>query len=265
MAALGELLGRGAQAREVYARARAAAEDDALAPDPVEDRVHRVVDREDEAGRALRLLLEADVEPDRAVEGGELVDEDRLELGLEGGGLLLVGEVAAVVPPLDDRVDDAADHLAHARLALGRGHAAAEVLLRDDVRRRLRPELRELDALLLEDGLVLAGDEGVPDLPLDLVEGIPSWDGEIAAHAEAPIGRCNRVHERFVGNCGSFIGACRRHVSSSIVSVASPRKTRGPKGSAVPGRCRFAGLFRRAEPRTARGRAGSPPDACDRA
>ena len=71
VAALRELLLRGAQLREVDARAGAAAEDDALAADPVEDRLHRVLDREDEAGRALRLLLEADVEPDRRVEGGD--------------------------------------------------------------------------------------------------------------------------------------------------------------------------------------------------
>src|SRR5919202_1202854 len=107
VAALGELLLRGAQLREVDARARAAAEDDPLAPDPVEDVLHRVVDREDEAGGALRLLLEADVEPDGRVEGGELVDEDRLELGLEGVGLLVGGEVAALAAPGTDRVGDA--------------------------------------------------------------------------------------------------------------------------------------------------------------
>ena len=114
------------------------------------------------------------------VEGGVLVDEDRLQLGLEGLGLLVVGEVAALAAPRADRVDDAADHLLHARLALGRGQAAAEVLLRDDVRRRLRPELRELDALLLEGGAVLAGDERVAGLPLDLVERVAAGDREEA-------------------------------------------------------------------------------------
>ena len=150
VAALGQLLLRGAQPREVDARPGAAAEDDALTPDPVEDRVHRVLDREDEARRALRLLLEADVEPHRGVERGELVDEDRLELGLEGLGLFVVREVAALTAPAGGRVDDPADHLAHGALALGRAHAAAEVLLRDDVRRGLRPEPGELDALLVE-------------------------------------------------------------------------------------------------------------------
>ena len=184
VAALRQLLLRGAQLREVDAGARAAAEDDALAPDPVEDRLHRVVDREDEARRALRLLLEADVEPDRRVEGGELVHEDELQLVLERLRLLVAREVAARAAPRADRVDDAADHLLDAALAVGRAHAAAEVLLRDDVRRRLRPELRELDALLLEGRLVLAGDEGVARLPLDLVERVASGDREVAANAE---------------------------------------------------------------------------------
>ena len=89
VAALGELLLRGAQPGEVDAGAGAAAEDDPLAPDPVEDRLHRVVHREDEAGRALRLLLEADVEPHGAVERGVLVDQDRLQLGLEGVRLVV--------------------------------------------------------------------------------------------------------------------------------------------------------------------------------
>ena len=43
----------GADARQVHAGARAALEDDALLPVPVEDRVHRVVDGEDEAGAGL--------------------------------------------------------------------------------------------------------------------------------------------------------------------------------------------------------------------
>src|SRR5437660_6097262 len=137
------------------------------------------------AGRALRLLLEAHVEPDRRVEGGELVDEDRLQLGLEGVGLLAGGEVAAGAAPGADRVGDARDHVLDAPLALRRAHAAPEVLLRDDVRGRLRPELRELDALLLEDRLVLAGDERVALLPLDLLERVAPGDREVALDAEA--------------------------------------------------------------------------------
>ena len=195
VAALRELLFRRAQPRQVEAGARAAAEDDALAADPVEDRLHRVVDREDEAGAALRLRLEADVEPDRRVERRVLVDEDRLELGLEGVGLLVRREVAALTAPAADRVDDAADHLLDGALALGRGHAAAEVLLRDDVRRGLRPELRELDVLLLEGRAVAAGDVRVAQLPLDRVERIDARDGEVALRSDARLRVDDRVHD----------------------------------------------------------------------
>ncbi len=146
-------------------------------------------------GAALRLRLEADVEPDRGVEGGELVDEDRLELGLEGVGLLVGREVAALAAPAADRVDDAADHLLDGALALGRGHAAAEVLLRDDVGRGLRPELGELDVLLLERGAVLAGNVSVAKLPFDLLERVAAGDGEQAARGDARVRFHDRVHD----------------------------------------------------------------------
>ncbi len=55
-----------ADPREVDARARATLEDDALFGVPVEDRAHRVLDGEDEAGAPLLGdVLHADVEPDR--------------------------------------------------------------------------------------------------------------------------------------------------------------------------------------------------------
>ena len=208
VAALGELLlARSAACERLTPEPEPPRKMIALAPDPVEDRVHRVVDREDEARRALRLLLEADVEPDRRVEGGELVDEDRLQLGLERLGLVLVGEVAALAAPRADRGDDAADHLLDARLALGRGHAAAEVLLGDDVRRRLRPEARELDALLLEDGPLLAGDERVAQLPLDLVERVAPGDREIALDGAGPRSIGDAVRERLILDDGCVSGA----------------------------------------------------------
>src|SRR5438874_11896161 len=231
VAALGELLLGGAKLGEVDAGARAAAEDDALAADPVEDRFHRVVDREDEARRALRLLLEADVEPDRRVESGKLVDEDELELGLEGLGLFLGREVAAVSAPAGDRVDDAADHLLDAALALGRGHAAAEVLLGDDVRRRLAPELGELDALLLESRLVLAGDEGVAQLPLELLERVAARDREVAldGRSRGLVSDCVHV---LLGRYCCVLGAfCRRHSSPPKVSCGTPAAASGRRSS----------------------------------
>src|SRR3954454_17607254 len=122
------------------------------------------------AGRTLRLLLEADVEPDRRVEGRELVEQDEAQLGLEGVAVLDRGEVAALTTPVGDRARDAGDHLLDRALARRRLELPAEVLLGDDVRRVLRPRLRELDVLLLERDLVAVADPRVADLPLDLLE-----------------------------------------------------------------------------------------------
>src|SRR5262249_44298112 len=150
--------------------AGAAAEDHSFLGVPLEDRLERVLDREDEAGRALRVLLEADVEPDRRVERRQLVEKDIGELSLERVGVVIGGEVAALATPFRDRSGDAADHLLDRRLALGRGELSAEVLLGDDVRRVLRPGRRELDPALLERRLLRVADDRVTDLPLDHVE-----------------------------------------------------------------------------------------------
>ena len=157
-------------AREVRAGARAELEEHPLGLGEVEDRVHRVAARVDEAGGGLGLRLDADVEPDGRVEGGDLVDEDRGELVVEGvavgGGL----EVAALLAVARDRAGDALDQLPDGGLALGRADAAVEVLLDDDVRRGLRPGLGDLDVLLLEDRLALLGhDRRRAQLPLDRV------------------------------------------------------------------------------------------------
>src|SRR3989441_2861260 len=159
--------------RSVHARARAPFENDPLLAIPVEDRVHGVVDGEDEAGRALRLRLDAHVETDRAVEGGLLVEEEMGQLVGERRPIARRGEVALRLAPLADRAHHAADQLPHAALALRRAERAAEVLRDDDVGRELRPGLRHLDVALLEDGLAaLARDDRRADLPLDRVVGV---------------------------------------------------------------------------------------------
>ena len=150
-AALGQRLHRPADVRQVDPGAGPAAEDLALLGVPVEDRLHRVVDGEDEAGRALRLLLEPDVEPHGRVERRELVEQDVRQLGLERVAVLDGREVAALAAPVGDRPGHAGDHLLDRALARRRVQLPAEVLLGDDVRRVLRPRRRELDVLLLED------------------------------------------------------------------------------------------------------------------
>src|SRR5262249_38638446 len=160
--------------------------------------------------------------PDRRVERGELVHEDRLQLVLERLRLLLDREVAALAAPRADRRDDAADHLAHRALALRRGHAAAEVLLGDDVRRRLRPELGELDALLLEDGLLLARDERRARLPLDLVERVAAGDREVAADGEAGVLAGDGVHE-LVGTDLHLLLLYGRHLPLPFAGLSEDR------------------------------------------
>ena len=86
-AAGGEQLLGGADAGEVEAGAGAALEDEALLLVPVQDRVHRVVDREDEAGGDLLRRRGADVEPDRGVEREVLVDQQPGQLVLEQLGV----------------------------------------------------------------------------------------------------------------------------------------------------------------------------------
>ena len=132
------------------------------------------------------LLLDADVEPDRRVERHLLVDEEVGQLGLEGGEVLVGREVVLGLGPGRDRVDDAIDELADARLALGRAEVAAEVLADDDVGGELRPEVGDLDVLLLEDRLArLVGDAGGPVLPGDLVVGMDAGTGPAALEGQA--------------------------------------------------------------------------------
>ena len=131
-----------------------------------------------------------------------------------------------VAAPAADRGDDAADHLAHAPLALGGAEAAAEVLLGDDVRRRLRPELRELDALLVEGRLVLARDERVAHLPFDLLEGVAAGDREVAADAGVSLGVDHRVLELRVGDLDCLHG---RHIvppGHRVTSMSPARRSR---------------------------------------
>ena len=142
---------------------------DRLALDQLTDRHHpgrggdqRVVRL---AGRALRVGLDPDVEPDRRVEGGLLVDQQVRQLGLEGLGVGVAGEVAVLAAPARDGAGDPVHHLADRVLALGVPRPA-EVLLGDDVGGVLRPGGGELQVPLLEGGGAIApvGDDGVPAL-----------------------------------------------------------------------------------------------------
>ena len=115
------------------------------------------------------------------------------ELGLEGVGVLVGGEVAPFAAPAGDRPADAADHLLDGALALCRAQLSSEVLLRHDVGRVLGPALRELDVSLLEDGLGRIADHGISHIPLDLVERMDLRRGETTLYRQAVIGSADAV------------------------------------------------------------------------
>jgi hypothetical protein len=184
--------------RDRLTRAGTALEDDALVAVPAEDRLHRVVDGEDEAGGALRPRLDADVEPHRTVEAGLLLDQQMRQLAGEGLRVDRRLEVALRLAPTLDRLHHARDQLLDAVLALGAAERAAEVLRDDDVGGELRPGGRELDVALLEHHLaLLAADHGVALLPLHLVERIDPRGGEEALHPETGATLCDCCADHF--------------------------------------------------------------------
>ena len=91
-------------------------------------------------------------------------------------------EVAVVLAALAVGLDDAVDQLAQAGLADVGVEGAAEVLGGDDGRGVDRPEVGELDAALLEDGLagLPVGLDDVAALPGELVVGVHALGAEPA-------------------------------------------------------------------------------------
>ena len=144
-----QLLGR-ADAGQVDPGAGAALEDQTLFLVPVEDRVHRVVDGQDETGTDLLRRRRADVEPHRRVEAEHLVQKHVGQLVLEDLGVGRVAEVAVVLAGLAVGLDDPVDELLERPLPIRGAHGATEVFRGDDVGRVDAPRLRELDAALLE-------------------------------------------------------------------------------------------------------------------
>jgi hypothetical protein len=136
--------------------------------------------------RLLRNALDADVEPDRGVEGRLLVDDDVFELVGEGPGLLGVVEVAVLQAPFGDGVDHPVDDLAERGLALVGPRSAPEVLLGQDVGGVQGPGGGDLDGELLEGhgAVSVVGDARVAPLPDDLVVGMDPIGGEVTPDAD---------------------------------------------------------------------------------
>ena len=189
LAAAGEELRSRADATQVDAGTRPALEDQPFLGVPVQDRLHGVLHRQDEAGGGLGSgARNPDVEPHGRVERHLLGDEQMCELIGEPSGLVRVGEVAALGAPAADRADNPVDHLTERVLAIGTAEPASKVLLGDDVDGVLRPRGRELDAVLLEDGLAAgAGNECAPPAPLHRVEGVHTLNGEESPETDADL------------------------------------------------------------------------------
>ncbi len=167
-AAAGERFAAAAQRGEIRARAGAPLEQHPLGLGQVHDRFHVVLDRVDEAGRALRLGLHAHVEPHRRIEGHLLLDQQVRQFVAEGVTRWGVGEVAALLAPFDDRVHDAADELAHRAFALRRVELAVKIFRRNNVRRGLRPAFRHFHIFLAENRLaLLVADQRHAAFPFD--------------------------------------------------------------------------------------------------
>src|SRR5262245_11268317 len=179
--------------RQIAAGPRTEFEEHPLGPREREDRVHGVFHRINKAGRALGSCLETAVEPHRTVERGFLIHEQVLHLLAERCERVLAGKVTLVACPARDGVDDAANQLLDAVLALGRIHLPAKIFRDDDVGGLLGPEGRDLDVALFEDDLpLLVADDGRASLPFDLVERIDAGQGEVAWKFKAWNGRTLR-------------------------------------------------------------------------
>ena len=199
LAAAGELLPLAAERGEVGAGARAKLEEHRLAPRELHDVFHVVLHALDEAGAPLRIFVgvvghhdvalrlvpapvaggalhavlveEADVEPDRRVEGAVLVHAEPGQVAVEVFAVLLRLEVAVGDAPVGDRAGDAVDELLDGVLALGRVDLAVEILAHHHVGGQLAPGGRNLTGRLLEEHLaVFPLDRRRPQLPFGGVE-----------------------------------------------------------------------------------------------
>ncbi len=210
--ALQELVG-GADLRQVDPGPRASLEDHALLGVPVEDGVHRVVDRQDETRRPLLGHPgHPDVEPHRRVERRHLVDDHVLELVTEDLRLVVLGEVAVLDPPRRDGVDHPVGHLAQRELAFGGVGGPPEVLLGQDVGGIEAPTLRHLDVQLLEGHVAVpvVGDPGIAAFPDDLVIGVDTLGREVTPDSDTDaLGGNGHVVDLFLVSLSGGDFGCR--------------------------------------------------------
>ena len=167
LAAARQLFAMRAESAQIGPRARAEFEEHGLAAGEVHDVFHIVLNALDEAGRALRifvrvfrlvdrfgdriptpialrpfhavLMIQADVEPNRAVERPVLMEAEPGQIAIKILAIFGAGEIAVLQAPIGDRAAHAVDDLADAMLALRRVDLAVEVFTHHDVGGQLAP------------------------------------------------------------------------------------------------------------------------------
>ena len=169
----------GTNTGEVESRARSALEDATFFAVPVEDGVHGVVDGQDEAGADLLGRRRSDVEPHRGVEREHLVQQHGRQFVLEYFGVSLGSKVAVLAARGSVALDDSVEQLLQAPLSIAAAHGATEVLGGDNRAGVHAPEVRELDATLLEHGVagLPVGLDDVATFPVHLVVGVNTRRG----------------------------------------------------------------------------------------
>src|SRR5439155_6772014 len=144
---------RRADLRQIDPRPRAAFEDDSLLAVPIKNRVHGVVHGKDKAGRTLRPLFDAAIEPHWTVEAGFLMHQNMGQFVSERPGIFFGGKIAVLQSPAGYGINHPPDHLADAMFPLWTAQRSTEVLRDDHVGGHLRPGLRDFNVRLLEDNL----------------------------------------------------------------------------------------------------------------
>src|SRR6266567_9146170 len=135
------------------------------------------------------MILNADVEPDGAVERGHLVEKNVSKLGLEYLSLFLVQEILALHAPLRYRLGNSIEKLTNAGLSLAGPKASTEIFRSYNVSCGLRPERRGLNPLLLEnDPAFSVGNYGVSCFPFYSVVGMDAQFRVASLVSEFPSG-----------------------------------------------------------------------------
>ena len=156
----------------------------------------------DEAGRALRFRLYTYVEPYRRIEAHFLLHEQVGKVIGEGIAGCRRGEISADLAPIDNRVHNTADQLAHGALALRLVQLPVEILRSHDIGRRLRPGLGHFHVFLAEDNLPLfIANLGHAPLPFHSIKGRNASVAKITLKVQTNFRTgfgCGRSERRFV-------------------------------------------------------------------